>query len=115
MNKLLISLALIALAGSALAQDAMTVVKPETLTWKEHPIFKGAQTAILLGDPTKAEVVVQRVKFPVRDAIDQAGEVVNRELRSVTDNPVVSVSRKSSLCASRSRKLRFARCSSASP
>ena len=64
MKKFLISAALIALAGSALAQDAMTVVKPETLTWKEHPIFKGAQTAILLGDPTKAEVVVQRVKFP---------------------------------------------------
>ena len=64
MKKFLISAALIALAGSALAQDAMTVVKPETLTWKEHPVLKGAQTVILLGDPTKAEVVVQRNKFP---------------------------------------------------
>ena len=64
MKKLLISAALIALAGSALAQDAMKLVKPDTLTWREHPVFKGAQIAILLGDPTKAEAVVQRVKFP---------------------------------------------------
>ena len=64
MNKFLISAALIALAGSALAQDAMTVVKLDTLTWREHPVFKGAQTVILLGDPTKPETIVQRVKFP---------------------------------------------------
>ena len=64
MKKFLISAAFIALAGSALAQDAMKVVKSDTLTWREHPVFKGAQTVILLGDPTKAEVVVQRVKFP---------------------------------------------------
>jgi len=67
MKKLLISVALIALAGSALAQDAMkaTRVKPDELTWKDNPALpKGAQFAVLLGDPTKAEVVVQRVKFP---------------------------------------------------
>lgn len=64
MKKFLIFAALLALAGSALAQDAMKVVKPDTLTWREHPVFKGAQTVILLGNPTKAEVVVQRVKFP---------------------------------------------------
>ena len=68
MKKLLIFATLIALAGLALAQDAMqvTLVKPEALTWKENPnIPKGAHVAVLLGDPTKAgEVVVQRVKFP---------------------------------------------------
>ncbi len=68
MKKLLIFAALIVLVGSALAQDAMkvTLVKPDALTWKDNPnIPKGAQVAILLGDPTKAgEVVVQRVKFP---------------------------------------------------
>ena len=42
----------------------MRVVKPDALTWKEHPIFKEAQIAILFGDPRKAEMVVQRVKFP---------------------------------------------------
>ena len=67
MKKLLISVALIALAGSAFAQDAMkaTRVKPNELTWKDNPALpKGAQFAVLVGDPTKAETVVQRVKFP---------------------------------------------------
>jgi quercetin dioxygenase-like cupin family protein len=68
MRKLLIAAAVIALASSAVAQDAMkvTMVKPDALTWKDNPaIPKGGQVAILVGDPTKAgEVVVQRVKFP---------------------------------------------------
>src|SRR5438093_8645717 len=68
MKKLLIFATLITLAGLALAQDAMkvTLVKPDALTWKDNPnIPKGAQVAVLLGDPTKAgEVIVQRVKFP---------------------------------------------------
>jgi quercetin dioxygenase-like cupin family protein len=67
MKKLLVLTALIALAGPALAQDAMMgiVVKPDALTWKDSPILpKGAQFVTILGDPTKAEMVVQRVKFP---------------------------------------------------
>jgi branched-chain amino acid transport system substrate-binding protein len=51
----------------------MKVVKPDGLTWKEHPIFKAAQTAILIGDPTKAETIVQRVKVsqtPIPAPID---------------------------------------------
>jgi quercetin dioxygenase-like cupin family protein len=68
MKRLLIFAALIAVVSSALAQDAMkvTMVTPDGLTWKDNPnIPKGAQVAILLGDPTKAgEVVVQRVKLP---------------------------------------------------
>jgi quercetin dioxygenase-like cupin family protein len=67
MKKLLILAGLIALAGSALAQDAMKgiVVKPDALTWQDNPALpKGLQVAVILGDPTKAEVVVQRVKFP---------------------------------------------------
>jgi quercetin dioxygenase-like cupin family protein len=66
MKKLLISVALIVLAGSALAQDAVTMVKPDALAWKDNPnIPKGGQVAVLVGDPTKAgSVVVQRVKFP---------------------------------------------------
>ena len=67
MKKLLILVGLIALAGSALAQDAMkaTRVKPDELTWKANPALPpGAQIAILIGDPTKSEMVVQRVKFP---------------------------------------------------
>ena len=64
MKKLLITVALIVLAGFAMAQDAMKVIKPEDLVWKEHPVFKGAQIVILVGDPTKTETIVQRVKFP---------------------------------------------------
>ena len=52
-----------------MAQDAMkaTRVKPNELTWKDNPALpKGAQFAVLVGDPTKAEMVVQRVKFPAK-------------------------------------------------
>ena len=61
----LILAAFIALAGSALGQDAMQdiLVKPDALVWKDVP--KGGQVAILVGDPTKpGEVVVQRLRFP---------------------------------------------------
>src|SRR5947207_14554990 len=67
MKKLLILVGLIALAGSALAQDAMMgiVVKPDALTWKvSRTLPKGAQFTTILGDPAKAEMVVQRVRFP---------------------------------------------------
>jgi quercetin dioxygenase-like cupin family protein len=46
------------------------VVKPDALTWTENPALpKGFQVAVILGDPTKAEVVVQRVKFPPNSQI----------------------------------------------
>ena len=67
MKKLLMLVALVPLMGSALAQDAMKgiVVTPDGLTWKDASALpKGAQVATILGDPTKAETVVQRVKFP---------------------------------------------------
>jgi quercetin dioxygenase-like cupin family protein len=68
MRKLLFSATVIALAGSAFAQDVMksTIVTPDALTWKDNPALpKGGQVAILLGDPTKTgEMVVQRVRLP---------------------------------------------------
>ena len=70
MKKPLIAAALIAAAGWALAQDvmkvdAMKVVKPDTLTWRDNPNFpKGAQVVVLVGDPTKAGVFITRSKFP---------------------------------------------------
>ncbi len=66
MKTLLVSATLIALASPAWAQDSMTTATPEALSWKDNPaIPKGAQLAILVGDPTKAGgVVVQRVSFP---------------------------------------------------
>ena len=63
MKRILFGLALLGLAGSGLGQD-MKIAKVEDLVWKEHPVFKGAQTVILAGDPMKAEMIVQRTKFP---------------------------------------------------
>ena len=64
MKTLLIVATVIAWAGIAWAQSATTVVKAEQVTWKDHPVFPGVHLAILVGDPTKAATVVQRVKFP---------------------------------------------------
>jgi quercetin dioxygenase-like cupin family protein len=66
MKKFLITAASIAVAGSAFAQMAMTVVKPDALKWADVPALpKGAQIATLIGDPTKpGELYVQRVKLP---------------------------------------------------
>jgi quercetin dioxygenase-like cupin family protein len=45
--------------------DAQTiVVKPDQLSWMDNPTIQGGQMAILTGDPTKAETVVMRFKFP---------------------------------------------------
>ena len=71
MKKLLISVALIGLATVALAQDVMklhdaTIVTLDTpLTWAENPVFeKGALSARLIGDRTKAEMFIVRQKLP---------------------------------------------------
>jgi quercetin dioxygenase-like cupin family protein len=68
MKTFLLSAAVIALAGSAWAQDGMkaTTVMPDALTWKDNVVLpKGAKVAVLVGDPTKTgEVIVQRVQFP---------------------------------------------------
>jgi hypothetical protein len=42
-----------------MAQDTLTRVTPDALTWKENSAFpKGVQIATLVGDPTKAGDVV---------------------------------------------------------
>ena len=67
MKKILVSATFIVLAGAAWAGDATNVVRlnADQLTWKDHlNLPKGAQLAILQGDPSKAELVVQRVKLP---------------------------------------------------
>ena len=48
---------------ASMAQDAMKVVTADELVWKEHPLFKEAQIVNVLGDPTKAETIILRVKF----------------------------------------------------
>src|SRR3954449_10120103 len=54
-----------ALTGGALKLDAMKVIKPEELVWRDNPNFtKGAQLARLIGDATKPEMFINRSKFP---------------------------------------------------
>ncbi len=60
----LAAVALCAVIGSAIAQDGQKVIKVEEIAWKDHPFFKGAQSAVLIGDPSKPETIVQRLKFP---------------------------------------------------
>jgi len=65
--RLLLTLAGLAISfavPASMAQDAMKVVTADELVWKEHPLFKGAQMVNVLGDPTKAETIILRVKFP---------------------------------------------------
>ena len=65
--RLLLTLAgLISFAVPAsIAQDAMKIVTADELVWKDDPVLpKGAKTAVLIGDPSKAETIVLRVKFP---------------------------------------------------
>jgi len=52
------------LIGSAIAQDGQKVIKGEEIAWKDHPFFKDAQSAVLIGGPSKPETIVQRLKFP---------------------------------------------------
>jgi quercetin dioxygenase-like cupin family protein len=64
MRKLLTGLALIASFVPAMAEDALKIVPADSVVWKPHPLFPGAQTALLAGDPGKPETIVQRNKFP---------------------------------------------------
>jgi len=65
MKKLLLSAAVIALTGTALAQDTKpTIVTPDDLKWTQGPaVPKGVEAAVISGDPTKASPVLQRVRF----------------------------------------------------
>jgi quercetin dioxygenase-like cupin family protein len=49
---------------ASVAQDAMKLIKADEIVWQEHPIFKGVQVVWMMGDPTKAELIVQRTKIP---------------------------------------------------
>lgn len=55
MRKILIASALAVFAGHASAEDAMRAVTPDEMVWKEHPVFKGAMTAVVIGDLSKAD------------------------------------------------------------
>lgn len=70
MRKAFIAAGMIAIAGMAFAHDAankdgVKELAPEEITFRDDPAFpKGAQTALLHGDPTKPGLFILRVKFP---------------------------------------------------
>ncbi len=59
------ALAALVFAGSALAATAPVVTTPDTTNWVAGTGgYKGAQIAVLLGDPTKSGMYVMRMKLP---------------------------------------------------
>src|SRR5215217_5433496 len=66
MNKELMAAALVAFSSAAMSQEKAILVMPGALIWMDSPTLpKGAQAAVLMGDPTKAgEIIVRRLKFP---------------------------------------------------
>ncbi len=61
----LVGLAISFAVPASMAQDAMKVVTADEVVFKDDPaIPKGGQNAILIGDPSKAETIVLRAKFP---------------------------------------------------
>jgi quercetin dioxygenase-like cupin family protein len=61
----LVVLAISFAVPASMAQDAMTVVNADELVFKDNPVLpKGGQTIDLIGDSSKAETIVGRIKFP---------------------------------------------------
>jgi len=61
----LVGLAISFAVPASMAQDAMKVVTADEVVFKDDPaIPKGGQNTILIGDPSKAETIVLRTKFP---------------------------------------------------
>jgi quercetin dioxygenase-like cupin family protein len=60
----LLGLAISFAVPASMAQDAMKIITPDKIVWNDDTLFKGAQYANLIGDASKAEPCVVRVKFP---------------------------------------------------
>jgi quercetin dioxygenase-like cupin family protein len=52
------------MSGAASTTDQALVVSPDQVPWTDSPVIPNAKGAFLVGNPTKAEVVVLRVKLP---------------------------------------------------
>ena len=63
---LMVGLAIVALPFGALAQEQHTMVQPNAVKWAAAPpaLPKGAQIAVLSGDPGKDGPFAFRLKFP---------------------------------------------------
>jgi quercetin dioxygenase-like cupin family protein len=52
------------MSGAASAADEAILVTPDQVPWTDSPVIPGAKGAFLVGNPSKAEVTVLRVKLP---------------------------------------------------
>ncbi len=52
------------MSGAASAADEAILVTPDQVPWTDNPVIPNAKGAFLVGDPSKAEVTVLRVKLP---------------------------------------------------
>lgn len=60
----LLAVALMSLSSIALATNQLTVVNPATLHWYPANDLRGAEVAIISGNPDKKEPFIARVKLP---------------------------------------------------
>ena len=52
------------MSGAAAAPDEAILVTPDQVPWTDSPVIPNAKGAFLVGNPSKAEVTVLRVKLP---------------------------------------------------
>jgi hypothetical protein len=52
------------MSGAASTADEAILVTPDQVPWTDSPVIPGAKGAFLVGNPSKAEVTVLRVKLP---------------------------------------------------
>jgi len=66
MKQIWLGLAALTVTASAALADGIIVAQPDTLRWGDAPpaLPKGAQLAVLAGDPSQAGPFVVRVKVP---------------------------------------------------
>jgi quercetin dioxygenase-like cupin family protein len=64
--RLLLTLAAISsfAVPALMAEDTMKAIRADQIVWTDDTLFKGLQYSNLLGDGSKAELVVTRVKLP---------------------------------------------------
>jgi quercetin dioxygenase-like cupin family protein len=52
------------MSDAAATADEAILVTPDQVPWSDSPVIPNAKGALLAGDPSKAEVIVLRVKLP---------------------------------------------------
>ena len=84
MKKVVLGIAVLALASSAAWADDMTIATQQSLKWGPAPGFiePGAQFAVVMGDPGKSGPYVIRLKMP-------KGYIIKPHFHPTTENVTV--------------------------